>query len=152
MVHLFDNYASFTNEIFGQLLSNYSRYAANLNMKAVSFFYSSCTTTSSRAVSFYWYKMHCGRALYWPIVIFNCMYFWILLPRNFNVIQTRLMVASELRKLSHPTEISRQGTSAMIMKWRDHWSEAANLCGEELTGGFLAFPSVRYRSVSVRSM
>ena len=31
-------YASFTNEIFGQLLSNYSRYAANLNMKAVSFF------------------------------------------------------------------------------------------------------------------
>ena len=31
-------YASFTNEIFGQLLSNYSRYTANLNMKAVSFF------------------------------------------------------------------------------------------------------------------
>ena len=31
-------YASFTNEIFGQLLSNYSRYAANLNMKAVRFF------------------------------------------------------------------------------------------------------------------
>ena len=31
-------YASFTNDIFGQLLSNYSRYAANLNMKAVSFF------------------------------------------------------------------------------------------------------------------
>ena len=30
--------ASFTNEIFGELLSNYSRYAANLNMKAVSFF------------------------------------------------------------------------------------------------------------------
>ena len=38
MVHLFDNYASFTSEIFGQLLSNYSLYAANLNMKAVSFF------------------------------------------------------------------------------------------------------------------
>ena len=37
--HLFDNYASFTDEIFGQLLSNYSRYAANLNMKAVSFFF-----------------------------------------------------------------------------------------------------------------
>ena len=35
-------YASFTNEIFGQLLSNCSRYAANLNMKAVSFFYSPC--------------------------------------------------------------------------------------------------------------
>ena len=33
MVHLFDNYASFTNEIFVQLLSNYSRYAASLNMK-----------------------------------------------------------------------------------------------------------------------
>ena len=32
----------FTNEIFGQLLPNYSRYAANLNMKAVSFFYSPC--------------------------------------------------------------------------------------------------------------
>ena len=31
-------YSSFTNEIFGQLLSNYSRYAANFNMKAVSFF------------------------------------------------------------------------------------------------------------------
>ena len=31
-------HASFTNEIFGQLLSNSSRYAANLNMKAVSFF------------------------------------------------------------------------------------------------------------------
>ena len=30
-VHLFDNYASFTNEIFGQLLSNCSRYAINLN-------------------------------------------------------------------------------------------------------------------------
>ena len=26
-------YASFTNETFGQLLSNYNRYAANLNMK-----------------------------------------------------------------------------------------------------------------------
>ena len=38
MVHLFDNYASFANEIFGQLLSNYSRYEANLNMKPVSFF------------------------------------------------------------------------------------------------------------------
>ena len=39
MVHfIFDNYASFANEIFGQLLSNYSRYAANLNTKAVSFF------------------------------------------------------------------------------------------------------------------
>ena len=35
-------YASFTNEIFGKLLSNYSRYAANLNMKAVIFFYSPC--------------------------------------------------------------------------------------------------------------
>ena len=35
-------YTSFTNEIFGQRLSNYSCYAANLNMKAVSFFYSSC--------------------------------------------------------------------------------------------------------------
>ena len=45
MVHLFDDYASFTNEIFGQLLSNYSRYAANLNMKAVSFFYSPCIST-----------------------------------------------------------------------------------------------------------
>ena len=43
MVHLFDNYASFTNAMFGQLLSNCSRYAANLNMKAVSFFYSYCT-------------------------------------------------------------------------------------------------------------
>ena len=32
-------YTSFTNEIFGQLLSNYSCYAANLNMKAVSFFF-----------------------------------------------------------------------------------------------------------------
>ena len=42
MVHLFDNYASFTNEIFGQLLSNYSRYATNLNMETVSFFYSPC--------------------------------------------------------------------------------------------------------------
>ena len=31
-------YASFTNKIFGQLLSNYSRYAASFNMKAVSFF------------------------------------------------------------------------------------------------------------------
>ena len=31
-------YASFTNEIFGQLLSSYSRYAANLNLKAVSSF------------------------------------------------------------------------------------------------------------------
>ena len=38
MVHLFNNYASFTNAMFGQLLSNCSRYAANLNMKAVSFF------------------------------------------------------------------------------------------------------------------
>ena len=35
MAHLFHNYASFTNEVFGQLLSNYSRYGANLNMKAV---------------------------------------------------------------------------------------------------------------------
>ena len=42
MVHLFDNYTSFTNEIFGQLL-NYSRYATNLNMKAVRFIYSPCT-------------------------------------------------------------------------------------------------------------
>ena len=31
-------YASFTNEVFEQLLSNYSRYAADLNIKAVSFF------------------------------------------------------------------------------------------------------------------
>ena len=31
-------YASFTNEIFGQLLWNFRRYAANFNMKAVSFF------------------------------------------------------------------------------------------------------------------
>ena len=31
-------HASFTNVIFGQLLSNFSRYAANLNMKAVSSF------------------------------------------------------------------------------------------------------------------
>ena len=38
MGSLFDNYASFANEIFGQLLSNYSRYEANLNMKPVSFF------------------------------------------------------------------------------------------------------------------
>ena len=38
MVHRLDNYVSFTNEIFGQLLSNYSRYAANLSMKAVRFF------------------------------------------------------------------------------------------------------------------
>ena len=38
MVHLVDNNASFTNETFGQLLSNFSRYAANLNMKAGSFF------------------------------------------------------------------------------------------------------------------
>ena len=38
MAYLFDNYASFTNQIFGQLLSNYSRYADHLNMKAVSFF------------------------------------------------------------------------------------------------------------------
>ena len=38
MVHLFDNYALFTNAMFGQLLSSCSRYAANLNMKAVSFF------------------------------------------------------------------------------------------------------------------
>ena len=30
-------YASFTNEIFGQLLCSYNRYAGNLNMKAVSF-------------------------------------------------------------------------------------------------------------------
>ena len=38
--------ASFTNEIFGQLLSNYNHYAANLNMKAVSFFfYSPCIQT-----------------------------------------------------------------------------------------------------------
>ena len=48
MVHLFDNYASFTSEIFGQLLSNYSLYATNLNIKAVSFFFNSpytvCTT------------------------------------------------------------------------------------------------------------
>ena len=35
---LFIWYATFTNEIFGQLLSNFSRYAANLNMKADSFF------------------------------------------------------------------------------------------------------------------
>ena len=34
MVHLFDNFILFTNEIFGQLVSNYSRYAANLNMNA----------------------------------------------------------------------------------------------------------------------
>ena len=33
-------YASFTNEIFGQLLWNFRRYAANFNMKAVSSFYS----------------------------------------------------------------------------------------------------------------
>ena len=31
-------YASFTSELFGQILSNYSRYAANLNIKAVNFF------------------------------------------------------------------------------------------------------------------
>ena len=37
MVHLFDDYASFTNEIIGQLVSDYSRYAVNLNMKAVIF-------------------------------------------------------------------------------------------------------------------
>ena len=42
-------YASFTNEIFGQLLSNYSRYAANLNMKAVSFFYSPCSKVPRRS-------------------------------------------------------------------------------------------------------
>ena len=42
MFHSFENYASFTDEIFGQLLSNYSRYAADFNMKAVSFFYPSC--------------------------------------------------------------------------------------------------------------
>ena len=33
----------FTNEIFGQLLSIFSRFAANLNMKTVSFFDSPCT-------------------------------------------------------------------------------------------------------------
>ena len=43
MVHLFHNFASFTNEVFGQLLSIYNRYGANLNMKAVSFFYSPST-------------------------------------------------------------------------------------------------------------
>ena len=38
--YLFDNYASFTNEISEQLLSNYSRYAANLNMKAAASLFS----------------------------------------------------------------------------------------------------------------
>ena len=42
MVYLFDNYASFTNEILGQLLSSDSRYRANLNVKAVICFYSPC--------------------------------------------------------------------------------------------------------------
>ena len=32
-------YTSFTNEIFGQFLSNCSRYAANFNMKAVTLFF-----------------------------------------------------------------------------------------------------------------
>ena len=32
-------YASLTNEILGQRLSNYSRYAANLNRKSASFFF-----------------------------------------------------------------------------------------------------------------
>ena len=35
-------YASYTHEISRLLLSNYSRYVANLNMKAISFFYSPC--------------------------------------------------------------------------------------------------------------
>ena len=46
-------YASFTNEIFGQLLSNYNRYAANLNMKAVSFFLLTLYTNSN------YFGMHC---------------------------------------------------------------------------------------------
>ena len=39
LVNGFTYLICFTNEIFGQLLPNYSRYAANLNMKAVSFFF-----------------------------------------------------------------------------------------------------------------
>ena len=31
-------YASYIHEIFSNLLWNYSRYAANLNMKAINFF------------------------------------------------------------------------------------------------------------------
>ena len=45
--------ASFTNEIFGQLLSNYNHYAANLNMKAVSFFLLTLYTNSN------YFGMHC---------------------------------------------------------------------------------------------
>ena len=38
MVHFFDDYVTFNYKIFVQLLTNCSRFAANLNMKAVSFF------------------------------------------------------------------------------------------------------------------
>ena len=39
MIHLFDMLRLLMRCIFGQLLSNYSRYAANLNMKAACQFF-----------------------------------------------------------------------------------------------------------------
>ena len=50
-------YASLTDEIFGQLLSNYSRYAANLNIKAVSFFYSHCIQGESKKLMHFTFKL-----------------------------------------------------------------------------------------------
>ena len=46
----FNLYASFTNEILGQRLSNYSRYAANLNRKSASFFFTHLYSRSGLAV------------------------------------------------------------------------------------------------------
>lgn len=44
MVHLFEMRRIPMHELFRQLLSNYSRYAANSNMKGISFFYSPCSS------------------------------------------------------------------------------------------------------------